>query len=299
MERFQGSLVGLAVGDALGAPVEGWSHEDIVAAYGKVTEFMPSQRLGIGPGEHTDDTAMMLCIARGIAANGCFDPEDVASRFLAWYLDEPIGIGRTTWVALGELQRGASWREAGYKAHQKLGGMSAGNGSIMRCAPIGLLDYKNSDLLIQDSMNSSLITHWDPKAQWGAAAINLSIAHLLQGHKKEDLLHRVSQKVAEDRVKEALLAVENVEPSQVWSGAFVLSTLQIALWCFLNKPSFEQAIEEAVNLGGDTDTNAAVCGALAGAYYGISQIPTRWLSGLKAREEIIRLATTIHGLAHQ
>jgi ADP-ribosyl-[dinitrogen reductase] hydrolase len=252
--------------------------------------------LGLKPGAYTDDTAMMLCLARSIVAKGCFDPEDVAAQFLGWFHSGALGIGRTTWLALSEMERGASWQEAGRRAHEKLAGLSAGNGSIMRCAPIGLLHFKNRKRLIEDSIHSSLITHFDPKACWGAAALNLAISELVQG-RRDGLISQLAGEVEHPEVKGAVAEVAGMRYDELRTSAYVLDTLQTSLWCFWNTASFEEAMVSAVNLGGDTDTNGAVTGALAGAYYGLSQIPQRWLEVLQDREEIMRLAEGIYELA--
>ena len=296
IERFRGCLVGLALGDALGAPVEGMGREEIERRYGRVRELFGGGWLGLGPGEWTDDTAMMLCIARSIVGKGRFDPEDIALKFLGWFRAGALGIGRTTWVALEALRGGASWQDAGQIAHQRLGGLSAGNGSIMRCAPIALLDAKNHERLIKDSIASSLITHWDPRACWGAAALNLAIAQLLY-EDRGVLLDKIVGKIEQPEVRQAVAKVEVMRMEDVVPSGFVLDTLQAALWCFLNTSSFEDALVSAVNLGGDTDTIGAVCGALSGAWYGLEKIPSRWQQPLAGRGEIIELATKIYELA--
>ena len=296
ISRFQGCLVGLGVGDSLGAPVEGMSRAEIKRKYGQVTEMLGGGWHGLQPGGYTDDTAMMLCIARSIVEKGRFDPEDVAARFLHWFDAGPIGIGRTTWIALSEMKRGASWIEAGRIAHQRLGGLSAGNGSIMRCAPIGLLDFNDYERLVRDSIESSIITHWDPQACWGAVAVNLAIAEILRG-KRGDLLSTLKGKIEQPEVRKAVDEVSRLKIGDLEPSAYVLDTLQAALWCFLTTSSFENALVAAVNLGGDTDTVGAVCGALAGASYGLEAIPPRWREPLRDREEILRLAQEIHKLA--
>ncbi len=296
LDRFQGCLLGLAVGDCLGAPVEGLDKWQIERRYGRLTEMLGGGWLSLDRGEHTDDTAMMLCIARSIVEKGGFDPEDVASKFLDWFNAGPVGIGRTTWIALGEIKSGASWKEAGRIAHQRLGGLSAGNGSIMRCAPIGLLHLRRPERLISDSIDSSLITHWDPQARWGTVAVNLAIAQLLQG-RKDDLLKNIEGKIEQIEVREAAARVESMKIEELETSAYVLDTLQAALWCFLNTSSFEEALVTAVNLGGDADTTGAVCGALSGAYYGLEAIPERWKQPLKVRDEVCHLASRIYELA--
>ena len=286
--------MGLAVGDALGAPAEGMTRDEIERRYGRVTELLGGGWLGLGAGEWTDDTAMMLCIARSIVEKGRFDPQDVALKFLGWFRAGALGIGRTTWVALDALSTGASWQDAGRIAHERLGGLSTGNGSIMRCAPIGLLDFKDPQRLIRDSINSSLITHSDPLACWGAAALNLAISKLLCDD-RDGLIDNILDKIEQPEVRQALEKVEEME--DVVPSGFVLDTLQAALWCFLNTSSLEDALVAAVNLGGDTDTIGAVCGALAGACYGLGEIPLRWQQKLAGRVEIIELAERIYELA--
>jgi ADP-ribosyl-[dinitrogen reductase] hydrolase len=239
---------------------------------------------------------MMLCIARSIVEKGRFDPEDVALKFLGWFQAGALGIGRTTWVALEALSTGASWKEAGKIAHNRLGGISAGNGSIMRCAPIALLDAKNPERLIKDSIDSSLITHWDPRACWGAAALNMAISQLTY-EGKDALLAKLVDKIEQPDVREAVAKVAGMRMEDVVPSGFVLDTLQAALWCFLNTSSFEDALIAAVNLGGDTDTIGAVCGALAGACYGLGEIPSRWQQPLAGRVEIIELAERIYELS--
>ena len=289
-------MVGLAVGDALGAQVEGMWPEEIQRRYGRVTELLGGGWLGLGPGEWTDDTAMMLCIARSIVEKGRFDPDDVALKFLAWFEAGALGIGRTTYVALDALTRGASWRDAGRIAHDRLGGMSAGNGSIMRCAPIALLDGKDPERLIRDSIDSSLITHWDPRACWGAAALNLAISQIIY-EGRDGLVERVIDRIDNADVRQAMAGVAGMRREDIVPSGFVLDTLQAALWCFLNTSSFEDALVAAVNMGGDADTIGAVCGALAGACYGLEEMPKRWQQPLAGRLEIVELAERIYELA--
>lgn len=298
VDRFQGCLVGLAVGDALGGPVEFWTPEQIAARYGRLQEMVGGGWLALRPGETTDDTAMMLCIARSIVATGRFAPDDAARRFLDWFRSRPKDTGGTTRQALTELERGTPWNRAGLLAHRALGGLSAGNGSIMRCAPIGLLYHDNERLLIRDSVYSAIITHFDQKASWAAVAVNLAIARLLSGG-RDALLEEVAGKLQDRDVRQALAQVPHLDLDSVPASGYVLDTLQAAFWSLLTTGSFEDAVTTAVNLGGDADTTGAVCGALAGACYGLSAIPGRWLQVLEGREEIMALAAGLVGLAGQ
>ena len=176
--------------------------------------------------------------------------------------------------------------------------MGAGNGSVMRCAPIALLDYRERRRLIEDSWNSSLITHGDPRACWGAVALNLLIARLLTDA-REGLVEAVAPQIEHREVREALLAAPRLAIDELRPSGFVVDTLQTALRCFLGAGSFEEALVSAVNLGGDADTVGAVCGALAGAHFGLPGIPPRWQAGLRGGEEILGLAEGILALAER
>lgn len=295
VDRFQGCLLALAVGDALGAPLEFMSRAEIKARYGRVVDMMSGGWLGLEAGEYTDDTEMMLCIARSLVEKGRWDPQDAAQRFGRWFEGGPKDVGRITAQALEALKAGARWDEAGEIAHRLLGGKSAGNGSIMRCAPIGLLYCCDTDRLISSSVESSRITHWAPQARWGAAALNLAIAQLVCG-RREGLIEEVAKRVEEPVIGEALRKTASLTYDQVPNSGYVVHTLQAAWWCFEKTTSLEEAVITAVNLGGDADTIGAVCGALAGAYYGKDAIPHRWLASLRGREEIESLALAIYHL---
>lgn len=235
---------------------------------------------------------MMLCIAHSLAERSRFDPEDVASRFLQWYRTGARGIGMTTRMALAALDRGVSWEAAGQLAHQITHPYSAGNGSVMRCAPIGLFFHRRPDDLVRTSLESSAITHPDPLATWGAAALNLTIADLVTSDSKE-AARSAWRPVEEPAVRQALEGVERMSQDALAPLGFVLHTLACAFWCFLRTESLEEAVVTAVNLGGDTDTIGAVTGALAGAHYGAEAIPARWREAILAREAIEGVARAL------
>jgi len=298
LDRFRGCLVGLAVGDALGGPLEFMSAGEIVAQYGgPVRDMVGGGWLHLRPGEYTDDTQMTLCIAESIVGRGAFDMADIVRRFVAWYDSQPKDIGNITRLALTELKRGTSWQEAGRVAHQRSGGRSAGNGSIMRCAPLALYRWPDCRRLIQDSVDSSRVTHWDDLACYSAAALNLIIAELLQGRRRsavETAIGRLSELAP--TVAQRLAGVETKSQTDLEPTGFVLDTLEAAMWCWRHTDSFEEALVTAVNLGGDADTVGAVCGALAGADFGLSGIPSRWLEALEGATHLAHLAQELYRL---
>jgi ADP-ribosyl-[dinitrogen reductase] hydrolase len=287
-DRYRGCLLGLAVGDALGAPVEFINRDEISLRYGVVREMLGGGWLDTKPGEYTDDTQMALAIARSIAELGRVDPADIGARFVRWMESMPKDIGNTTLQSLGYLAAGVPWDEAGARTAARKGDSGAGNGSIMRTAPIGLACRNDPVELVRQSIDISRITHADPRCTWACAALCQGIAALLGG--SGDVLAAAVEGIEEPEVVATIEQAATIRRGEVRSGGYVLHTLSAALWAFVNHDTFEDIVVAAVNLGGDADSSGAVSGALAGARYGASAIPERWLSVLQSRQELIDLA---------
>lgn len=296
LDRYRGCLLGLAVGDALGATLEFMDRDAIARKYGRLREMIGGGWLDLQPGEITDDTEMALCIARSIAECGRVDPADIGSRFLAWLRTGPRDVGNTVRASLMNLERGMAWDEAGLHTYQAQPNRTAGNGSLMCTAPIALACRRDPSALAQASLDVSRITHADPRATWACVALNQALVALMHG--REDVLAVASQ-VEQDDGRRAVLEVPDLGATPPPSGGFVIHTLQAALWCLLRQTDFEETVVDAVNLGGDADTTGAVAGALAGARYGARAIPERWLAPLTIREELIALADALYEHAEQ
>jgi ADP-ribosyl-[dinitrogen reductase] hydrolase len=230
---------------------------------------------------------MALAIARSVASLGRIDPADIGGRFVQWMESMPKDIGNTTLQSLGYLAAGVPWNVAGARTMAQKGDSAAGNGSIMRAAPIGLVCRNDPEALIRQSIDISLITHADPRACWSCVALNQAIVALLSGD--DDVIAAASD-VLEPLVRERLSSVAEAAREDVQSGGYVLHTLGAAFWSFLHHDKFEEVVVAAVNLGGDADSTGAVAGALAGARYGASAIPERWLAVLQGRQELTELA---------
>jgi ADP-ribosyl-[dinitrogen reductase] hydrolase len=298
-DRAEGVLLGLACGDALGRPVEFRSPGAIEAEYGDLTEMVGNGTHGKPAGTITDDTEQALCIARSLVERGEFAPEDIAERFVAWYNGGPFDIGIMTADALGRIDRGVSWNDAGQDVWEaKPEGSNAGNGSVMRCAPLALAFAGDWDTLQRVSRDLSRITHADPRCTHGCAALNLTIAALLDSDEQPlasalDALHPD----APDNLLGVLeLLPDDIDSTELQNSGFVLHTLQAALYHALTADSAESAIVNAVNEGGDTDTIGAVAGAVAGARFGASAIPERWLDALAVSNELRTLAQELSTL---
>ena len=295
-ERYLGCLIGLACGDALGGPVEFDTRQQMDARFPDgLREFTGGGWLHLFPGEITDDTQMSLDVARSLCTFPDGNMDDLAGRFLAWRNSQPKDIGNTTRDALDRLARGVPWNEAGEQAHQNRGPRdSAGNGAIMRCAPVAMR-FRSSAVKLRDiSIDVSRITHANPLCTWASVAVDQAIAALLDGATLPVAFERSATSIDSESVLLAISQSTTSSRDEIASGGYVLDTLSAAFWSLRQSESFEEAVVTAVGLGGDTDTTGAVVGAMAGAYYGLDAIPARWRDRVQYRDELTELAHCLH-----
>ncbi len=295
-DRFRGALLGLAVGDALGAPVEGlrsWM-------FTPVTGMVSGGLHGIEAGQWTDDTSMALCLAESLIEQGGHDPQDQLRRYVMW-LDEghmtsrgrSFGIGSTVYSALERFKR----RPEPYCGPTDP--RSAGNGSLMRLAPVPLFFFREPANAIELSGDSSRTTHGARAAVDACRYFGGLIAGALMGASKDELLsscyspvdgHYEGKPLVPEVEEVARGSYKSKGAREIRASAYVVESLEAALWAFYNSESFSEAVLKAVNLGHDADTTAAICGTLAGVHYGVGSIPEEWLSVLAHREVIEALA---------
>jgi ADP-ribosyl-[dinitrogen reductase] hydrolase len=297
-DRFRGTLLGLATGEALGAPAEFLTAEQVVEKYGVITEMIGGGVHDIAPGEVTDATEMMLCLARSLADNGGFEPEDIMARYGAWLERQPTHASLTVRAALISYRSGTHWDVASRRAFEILGGPTAGNGSLIRCAPVGLFYCSDAPTRHEVSQRESTLTHFDRLAGMSCAAFNDLLTAALFGDLRADLPAIARAFDDEDlRVAAVLRDTLDAEVEEVVSSSSVLDTLQTALWTVLHAADFEHAVTMAVNMGNDATAAGAVTGALAGAVFGESGIPPRWLDVLAVRDEVAAVADRLAGFA--
>jgi ADP-ribosylglycohydrolase len=288
--RVLGAMVGLAVGDALGAPLEGAPRRVARRAVARGLEMAGSGRWAAG--QWTDDTALALELAESIAERGLLDTEDLARRYISWATSDGRGIGRTTRAALvgAADAAGARRRAAGFHARTGLG---ASNGSVMRCAPIGLA-ARDLEQARQAAASDASLTHGHPAAASASAALCAALLAVRRGddplpaarteaHGADDLERALVLVADQDREALAALATGRT------AGA-CWTTLAIGLCALTSIGDYEEGVIWAVSLGGDTDTNAAVTGALLGYARGPRAIPQRWLKPLAQRQRLERAA---------
>ena len=305
-EYYEGCLLGSAIGDTLGAPVEGLDKKSIQNYHGQVTDFLPC----IYPsGSYTDDTQQTILVAESLVANkGILNPEDLAQRFVRYYdSNEYRAIGDTFRAAVERLKEGYSWKESGLQEPEN-GKLPLGCGSAMRVAPVGLL-YNTKEELLDNAVNSSLPTHAHPETLAGAAIVAYCVSYV-KSRNSQDInfdhllpeIQNIASRLKAERMYKRLdllrrnkFTADTLE--QLGTTGDVMSSVTSALACFMLYPSnYEATVIEAVNLGGDTDSRAAMAGAISGAYNGVNAIPTRWLHDLENREGIRELAEELYEL---
>ena len=334
VDRVRGCLLGLAVGDALGAPLEGLSSQQIKSHYGRVKNYVDGvQAWKRKPyrwrlrGLYTDDTQQAMALCDILLEHGRIDQERLAELYLSLatpkgsFVGSHRGIGRSFRQVLAALERGVPAPLTGQPG--------AGIGAAMRIAPVPLFFGDDTDALFEAVTAASLMTHRDIRSLTGAMAVAHTVRRLVgEDDRDPSLLFRVASDLVKD---EARLAAEHAEvvikldeharclpcaiahvesildqprdralnalvdeanrhgadPScKRATQGFPPACIPTCLCLLLTTDSFEEAVSDVVNLGGDADTAGAILGAMAGAYYGADAIPDRWLDGLQNREGI-------------
>ena len=287
-------MLGLVAGNQLGVPSEHLGTADAIRqAYPNgITDLAPPPKNS----PYDDDAAMALLLGESLLSSQGFDANDVARRWVKWMKVDGRGIGMTTRRALTLIDRGKEPFEAGRLANQENPGRSAGNGSVMRCVPVALLYHQDPDRLIRVSTQQAAITHADERCTWGAAAVNLATRELLHGniYFVDEVLHRIGDRaprVLRDAIHRVPRESESDLPiARAGEAGYVVHCVEIAFWFATHDRSLEESLIYLAQAGGDTDTNAAVAGALLGARYGEVALPPRWIDQITGVEGIARLA---------
>jgi ADP-ribosyl-[dinitrogen reductase] hydrolase len=295
--RAVGCLLGLACGDALGRPVEFQSSTAIADQYGRVDQMYGDGTHGQPAGTVTDDTDLAVALARSLAETGGFDAADAADRYVAWYESDPFDVGAATADALRELRDGTDPSEAGRVVWERRPeGQNAGNGSLMRCAPLAIA-LSDDDERAEAAAADSRLTHADPRCVESCVAFLTVLDRLLDGADAERAvdagLSAAADRDAPTAVRTALANATDERAAQLATSGYVVHTLETALYDATAAPDAEEAIVSAVSRGGDTDTLGAVCGAAAGARFGPAAIPDRWLDVLDVESELRELAAAL------
>jgi ADP-ribosylglycohydrolase len=296
IERFRGCLLGLAAGDAVGTTLE----FKPPGSFKPITGMTGGGPFRLKPGEWTDDTSMALCLATSLLEKNGFDLKDQIDRYCRWWKEGYLSsngtcfdIGNTVAEALRRYQKTGDPIAGSISPH------SAGNGCIMRLAPVPMFFYNEPKEAIEKSAESSRTTHGAPACLDACRYLAALLIGALSGSSKEEILSSRYTPVPGFWDRRPLISeideiacgsFKRKNPPEIQGTGYVVRSVEAALWSFYKTDSFEAAILKTANLGDDADTTAAICGQVAGAFYGETGIPQKWLEKLVMRNEILTLA---------
>ena len=261
--RARAAFIGMAIGDALGATVEFMTTAEIAAKYGTFRDIIGGGWLRLKPGQVTDDTEMAICIGRAIVRNQAWSTEAIAEKFAAWLKSRPVDCGDTC--------------RKGIRAYMLHGTLEvppnewdAGNGAAMRMLPVALFSLPDEQLLRKYAIEQAHITHNNPVSDAACICLGQLLHLAICGAEKSRLRNQADGLVAR-------FPTFAFEPYRGLATGYVVDTLQTVFHWFFRGGNFEECLVGTVNQGGDADTTGAICGMLAGAYYGMHAIPRRWI----------------------
>ncbi|MBF0471132.1 MAG: ADP-ribosylglycohydrolase family protein [Gammaproteobacteria bacterium] len=303
LNRSLGSFLGLAIGDALGTTLEFRAP----GSFTPLTDMVGGGPFSLEPGQWTDDTSMALCLAESLIECKRCDLKDQLQRFLRWHNEgywsstgQCFDIGNTVSSALNQFVKSGDPYSG--PTHER----SAGNGSLMRLAPIPIFYQHQPMEAIEMAGESSRTTHGNPMAIDSCRYFSGLIVGALHGEVKESLLsprytpvEGVWERYPLHPEIEAIAmgSFRTKSPPEIIGSGFVVQSMEAALWAFYHSTSFEEGALLAANLGYDADTTAAIYGQLAGAFYGLEHLPAKWLSLVAMRKEITTLIERLVTLA--
>ncbi|MCW1913499.1 ADP-ribosylglycohydrolase family protein [Luteolibacter sp. GHJ8] len=299
LDRAMGCLAGLAVGDALGTTLEFESP----GSFKPIDDIVGGGPFHLKPGQWTDDTSMALCLAESLLECGGFDLRDQADQYVRWWREGYLSatglcfdIGNTVSAALASFLRTGKPDSGSASPH------AAGNGSIMRLAPVPIY-YKVAGDAVKQSVESSRSTHQAPACLDACRYLGGILWALIHGAGKDEVLGPLYSPLGTLRLDDpALRAVahgsfKEKQPPAIRGTGYVVQSLEAALWAFYHSDNFKEGALLAVNLGDDADTTGAIYGQIAGAYYGLEGIPAAWLETLHQRELILDFGKRLYEAA--
>jgi len=295
-DRVRGALLGLAVGDAVGTTVEFMPP----GTFPPVEDMTGGGPFRLKAGQWTDDTSLALCLAESLIEKRCFDPVDQLNRYVRWWQDGHMSstgscfdIGGQTRRALEEHSRTSA------PFCGPVGERNAGNGSLMRLAPVPMAYHRSPAAAMVYGGESSRTTHGNRECVDACRYFSGLLVGAFAGAFRDEILSPhfcpvsgmwEAEPLSPNVADVAGGSFRRKQQKDVQGSGYVVSCLEAALWAFSETGSFKEAILRAVNLGDDADTTAAVCGQIAGAFYGEQAIPSEWLRKLARRELIEELA---------
>jgi len=295
-DRYRGTLLGLAVGNTLGLPFESWPSREIRRRYPKGIREIDPEETKL---PWDDDLAQAVILAEAILQYDTLRNEDLAARLMEWFESNGRGMGSQTRAVMNALRQGMLPSEAAKLVWERDGGQPAGNGAVMRCAPVAMRWPRDRKKLLEETETSARVTHHDPRCSWSAFAVNLVVAEALNGRKPsiDSIAGTMEGAGVGPHTVHAVrdVAGHTLEYLKLDGSAigFTLKAMQAGLWCLEYSGDFEESLVAVIQAGGDTDTNGAVAGAILGALHGASSIPDRWTTRIARADRLVSLADSL------
>ncbi|KAF7786056.1 hypothetical protein PRUB_a0500 [Pseudoalteromonas rubra] len=290
-DKIIGSLVGLACGDAVGTTLEFASR----GSFEPIEDMVGGGPFNLKKGQWTDDTSMALCLAHSLLHKKAFDPTDQMNRYCDWYNDGYLSsngkcfdIGITVSDALRKYQITRN------PFSGSIDTFSSGNGSIMRLAPIPIYYFGDIDACIKYAGESSRTTHGSPLCVESCELFGYLIHKAFNANSKNEIFEAIPGNFCAELQPISEFSFDTLDYMELTGSGYVIESLISALWCFYHGENFKDSILLAANIGNDADTTAAICGQIAGAYYGYSGIPKEWRESIAMASEIKQLALDLY-----
>jgi ADP-ribosyl-[dinitrogen reductase] hydrolase len=295
-DKALGAMLGLAVGDALGAPYDGLPREQLTSV-----EMTSGGAYGVRPGQGTGVTQLAVRLATSLVELGGYDPDHALRGYVAWYRTDPPGMSEHMREVLGIVASGSNSFHA-TSSFAAGGGNTSGNGAVMRATPIGIALAGNEAALRDAALADAALTHFDPLAGKVALLHTQAVGWLVTEGSARLFAELKNPEWLDDRIEDVIYPATSgvrgfAETLAASEPGSALASIAIALVAVFQADSFEQGLSWAVGLGGDTDANGAVTGALLGARLGASSIPPEWVAALERRAEIEGLTQRLVALA--
>ncbi len=294
-DKMMGALVGLACGDAVGTTLE----FKVKGTFEPISDMIGDGPFNLEKGQWTDDTSMALCLAHSLVYKKGFDPVDQMNRYCNWYQHGYMSsnghcfdIGATVSTAL----RRYLIDKNPFSGSTDL--RSSGNGSIMRLAPIPIFYHKELNACVHYAGESSKTTHGSELCIESCRLFSYLIHKAFSANNKDEIFENIPFKTCDELRLIMDTSFKDLAYIQLTGSGFVIESLISALWCFYHGKDFRDAILLSANIGNDADTTAAICGQIAGAYYGYSNIPVDWRESITMADEIKTLALDLYSMGN-
>ncbi len=283
--RALASFLGLALGDALGATTEFMSPPEIAAKYKKLRKIVGGGWLGVKAGQVTDDTEMSLCIARAVVDRQEWSLNQIADNFVDWMRGKPIDIGAT-------VRKGIRQYMTNGDLEMPINEWDAGNGAVMRMAPVALCSFGSEELMKKWSLEQAHLTHNHVLSDAGCICVGKMVHAALSGADRFQM-HAITRELTGE------YPTFRFNRYKGQASGYVVETLQTVFHYLFATATFEECLVGVVNQGGDADTTGAIAGMIAGAFYGLDQLPKAWLKKLdkQVQQEICELTPQLLALS--